>query len=163
MLYKSLVAPLMDYCDIVYNNANKTSLVKLQQVQNTACRIILKAGPRDHIKEMHQELKLEILEDRCKYHLLAECHKNIHTNKHTPLKRFFFQINALNPNRCTRRVCRYDFHVPRVKTTSGQKAFSYIGPVTWNKLKADLKEIIKLDKFKTELKRSTNTLDNHPT
>ena len=46
---------------------------------------------------------------------------------------------------------------------SGQKAFSYIGPASWNKLKADLKEVIKLDKFKVELKRCTNMLDNHPT
>ncbi len=162
MLYKSLVAPLLDYCDVVYSNANKTCLVKLQQVQNIACRIILKAGPRDHIREMHQELKLDMLEDRRKYHLLAECHKNVHSNKHTPLRRFF-KLNVSNPKRRTRCVCKYDVQVPRVKTTLGQKAFSYIEPVTWNKLKADLKEIVKLDKFKLELKRSSYVLDNHPT
>ena len=162
MLYKSFFAPLIDYCDIVYINANKTTLVKLQYIQNMACRVILKAGPRDHIKDMHTELKLDMLEDRHNMHLVTECHKNIHTSKHTPLRRFF-KLNTANPNRRTRRQCKYDVQVPRVKTTSGQKAFSYIGLVTWNKLKADLKEIVKIEKFKLELKRSTNVLDNHPT
>ena len=162
MLYKSLVAPLLDYCDVAYNNANETNLTKLQYVQNMACRIILRAGPRDHIADMHRELKLDMLEDRRNYHLLAECHKNIHTSKHTPLKRFF-KVNDANPNRRTRRLCKYDVQVPRVRTSSGQKTFSYIGPVTWNKLKAYLKEITKLERFKVELKRSTNELDNHPT
>ena len=111
---------------------------------------------------MHRELKLDLLEDRRKYHLLAECHKNIHVSKHTPLKRFF-KLNVANPNRHMRRLCKFDVKVPRVKTSSGQKAFCYIGPVTWNKLKADLKEIVKLERFKVELKRSTNSLDNHPT
>ena len=111
MLYKSLVSPLLDYCDIVYNNANKTNLVKLQQVQNIACRIILKAGPRDHVREMHNELKLDMLEDRRKYHMLAECHKNIHMNSHTPLKKHF-KLNTANPNRRTRRLCKFDVQVP---------------------------------------------------
>ena len=162
MLYKSLVSPLLDYCDIVYNNANKQNLAKLQQVQNIACRIILKGGPRDHIRDMHKELGLDLLDDRRKYHMLAECHKNIHTEVYTPLRRHF-KLNTANPNRRTRRICKFDVQIPRVKTTSGQKAFCYIGPLTWNKLKADLKEIIKLDKFKAELKRASNQLDNHPT
>ena len=105
---------------------------------------------------------MDMLEDRHKYHLLAECHKNIHTNKHMPLKRFF-KLNVANVNRRTRRLCKFDVQVPRVKTTSGQKAFSYIGPATWNKIKADLKEIIKLEKFKREFKRASNLFDNHPT
>ncbi len=96
MLYKSLVAPLIDYCDIIYNNANKTDLTKLQLVQNMACRIILKAGPRDHIDDMHRELKLDLLDDRRRFHLLAECHKNVHTDVHTPLRRFF-KLNSYKP------------------------------------------------------------------
>ena len=162
MLYKSLVAPLIDYCDIVYMNANKTDLIKLQLVQNIACRIILKAGPRDHIDDMHRELKLDLLSDRRRYHLLAECHKNIHTDKHTPLKRFF-KPNADNLNRRTRRLCKFNVLVPRVRTTAGQKAISYIGPNTWNKLCTNLKELVKLPTFKRELKRQTSSLDNHPT
>ena len=89
MMYKSLVVPLIDYCDIVYMQTNKDSLQKLQIVQNIACRLILEAGPRDHIEEMHKELKIDYLNTRRYNHLLAECHKNIHTEKTLPLKRFF--------------------------------------------------------------------------
>ncbi len=162
MLYKSLVAPLIDYCDIVYSNANKTDIAKLQLVQNTACQIILKAGARDHIDDMHRELKLDLLADRRRYHLLAECHKSIHADSHTPLKRFF-KLNIQNPNRRTRRLCKFNVLVPRVRTSAGQKAISFIGPSTWNKLCTNLKAIVKLNSFKRELKRQTSSLDNHPT
>ena len=46
-LYKSLVLPHIDYCDVVYVSATKESLSKLQLVQNKACQVILQSGPRD--------------------------------------------------------------------------------------------------------------------
>ena len=119
VLYKSLVVPLMDYCDVAYMQTNQNTLNRLQIVQNIACRVILKAAPRNHISDMHKELKLDYLHDRRKLHLLAECHKCIHTTDNYPLKRYF-KLNMTNPNRRTRRVCRYDVLVPRVKTSTGQ-------------------------------------------
>ena len=154
-MYKSLVAPLIDYCDIIYMHANQDSLQKLQVVQNTACRIILGAGPRDHIRDMHHELKLDYLKDRRNMHLLTECHKNIHTDKTLPLQSFFI-LNKNCPLRRTHRVCKYDVLVPRLRTSAVQKAFSYVGPATWNRLLADLKETIKLNSFKNKFKKSVN-------
>ncbi len=162
MLYKSLAVPLMDYCDTVYMQANQDNLDKLQIVQNMACRIILETGPRYHISDMHKELQLELQSDRRKHHLLSECHKNIHTDKVLPLQKYFI-LNKESTNRRTRRVCKFDVLVPRLRTSAGQKAFSYVGPSAWNKLKAELKEIVKLKNFKDKLKKSCNSLDNHPT
>ena len=73
ILYKSLVVPYIDYCDIVYMQTNQANLQKLQLVQNMACRIILKAGPRDHILDMQKESPY--LCDRGRLHLVSECHK----------------------------------------------------------------------------------------
>ena len=162
ILYKSLVAPHIDYCDIVYMQDNQGTLQKLQIVQNMACRVILEAGPRDHIDNMHRELKLDLLKNRRSKHLFAECHKNIHTDKVLPLKRFFV-FNRNCANRRTRRVCKYDVLVPRLQTSSGQRAFSFVGPSTWNRLSADLKEIVKHKSFKNKLKKIDNIWDNHPT
>ena len=106
---------------------------------------------------MHNGLKLDLLEDRRRYHLLAKCHKNIHTDTHTPSKRFFL-LSVTNPERRTRRLCKFNTLVPRVRSSSGQKASSFIGPTAWNTLHADLKEIVKLEKFKSELKRCTIVL-----
>ena len=111
---------------------------------------------------MHKELKLDFLKDRRKKHLLAECHKNIHSDKKLPLKRLF-TLNRNCANRRTRRVCKFDVLVPRLRTSAGQKAFSYVGPSNWNRLTSDLKEIVKLKSFKNKLSKTTNIWDNHPT
>ena len=97
-LYKTLVVPLMDCCDVAYMQTNMGNLNRLQIVQNIACRVILKAGSRDHIAEMHKDLKLDYLQDRRKLHLLSECHKCIHSTDNYPLKNFFKQ-NTTNPSR----------------------------------------------------------------
>ena len=39
--YKSLVLPHLDYCDLVYMNTTVQNLIKLQLIQNGACRTIL--------------------------------------------------------------------------------------------------------------------------
>ena len=57
-LYKSLILPQFDYCDVLYSNANQTALQDLQKVQNISCRIILKAGNRTSVRQIHSELKL---------------------------------------------------------------------------------------------------------
>ena len=58
LLYKSLVLPLIDYCDIVYGATAKDKLQKLQLVQNNACRNILLADMDTHVASMHLELQL---------------------------------------------------------------------------------------------------------
>ena len=53
--------------------------------------------------------------------------------------------------------------VPNIKSTIGRKAFSYIGPINWNKLSQDLKLIMKQDFQTPSQKRKLHELDNHPT
>ncbi len=67
-LYKSLVLPHLDYCDTIYMTSNQEDLNKLQLAQNVACRTLLLADKYEHIDAMHQELKLEKLEVRRKFH-----------------------------------------------------------------------------------------------
>ena len=62
--YKSLVSPRIDYIVIVYMRAKNEALDKLQRAQNVACRVILKAGLRGHIRDMHKELGLLPLKDK---------------------------------------------------------------------------------------------------
>ena len=79
----------MDYCDVAYMQSNQGKLQKLQLWQNMACRIVLKVESRDHIKDMHNELKLDLLADRRRCHLLSECQKCIHSSDNYPLKTYF--------------------------------------------------------------------------
>ena len=90
-LYKSLVLPHFDYCDIVYMCTSQENLHKLQLVQNSVCRTLLLAESDRHISDMHRELKLDQLEVRRDCHLSHLCHQNIYFNGLVSLSDFFVQ------------------------------------------------------------------------
>ena len=161
-LYKSLVLPHLDYCDVVYMTANKDLLNKLQLVQNVACRTLLLADNRTHIADMHNELGLYTLAERRDYHLSTLCHKNIYSEEKTGLSKMFQKVEARG--RITRFRNSCNMHVPKVKSSLGRHAIGFRGPVHWNKLPNKCKESAKLCTSQRLLgAKCTETLDNHPT
>ena len=57
-----------------------------------------------------------------------------------------------------------NMQVRQFKTEKGRHAFSYRGPISWNKLSNELKNCNKFVSFKKQLMaKITGTLDNHPT
>ena len=96
MLYKSLILPLLNYCDIVYMNTNQQNLNKLQLVQKMAYHISLCCDNREHIDDMHKSLNLELLSSRHDKHLVIECHKNVHCGEGMPLSKYFHKKSKCN-------------------------------------------------------------------
>ena len=91
-LYKSLVLPHIDYCDVVYTTASKDTIRQLLSVQNVACRTILLVDKYANVAEMHRSLKLYPLEERRTYHFGKLCHKNVfNDNDKTGLLSFFIK------------------------------------------------------------------------
>ncbi len=87
-LYKTLVIPIIDYYDIIYNCLTKRDSETLQQLQNGACRIILQRNKRTPTSDMHRELKLFRLVDR----------------RHLRTMEFMYKVvNELLPN----SICKY--------------------------------------------------------
>ena len=78
LLYKSLVLPHIDYCDLAYMCTTEENLQWLQQIQHCACRIILRADIYASIKTFHTDLELPTLKQRRLIHMAIECHNNIH-------------------------------------------------------------------------------------
>ena len=60
--------------------ASKTSLYKLQLIQNVCCRIILHKGKRTPTHEMHTALKLDKLDKRRDIHLSEFCHRKVYSD-----------------------------------------------------------------------------------
>ena len=61
-------------------------------------------------------------------------------------------INSLLRNIVNLRNCETDLLVPRMKTSNGQKAFSFRGAKVWNGLKHEVKLAPSLSTFKCRLK-----------
>ena len=162
-LYKSLVLPVLDYCDVVYMTATKEQLGRLQLIQNQSCRIILRAHKRSHIVDMHSSLQLQTLENRRTNHLSALCHKNIYNTEEASLKYIFSRVSE-NQTRVTRHSCNMNMKIPNIRSTKGRLSIRYRGPKHWNSLSNVLKNIENHDTFKRLVYRLRDqTYDNHPT
>ena len=56
--YKTLIMPLFDYGDIIYDGLNQRDNIMLQRLQNSALRIILDVKRDCSTELMHSELNL---------------------------------------------------------------------------------------------------------
>ena len=163
MLYKSLVIPHFDYVDVIYMTATKEQLGRLQLIQNQSCRIILRTHKRTHIDDMHNTLKIELLEVRRTNHLSALCHENIYNADDASLNYIFTRVSDTQ-TRVTRNANNMNMVVPNIKSTKGRLSIRYRGPRHWNGLSNETKGIKNHDTFKWKIyKLHDQTLDNHPT
>ena len=67
-----------------------------------------------------------------------------------------YMKDMIQPYRCSRSTRSSDdknmLHIPRTKTSFGDRAFSYCGPLLWNSLPRDICDIDCLESFKSNLK-----------
>ncbi len=160
LLYKSLILPHLDYCDLIYMCTKEENLAKLQQIQNCACRIILKADNLTSTKVLHQNLNLPTLKQRRAIHMAMECHNNIF-NEEAGLHSFFEKIDSTR-RRTTRMENTNCMKTANIRSVVGRKAFSFRGPDFWNKLELDLRLITSKNGFKQHISKVVCRDVNHP-
>ncbi len=160
LLYKSLVLPHLDYCDLVYMCTKEQNLQKLQQIQNCACRIILKADNYTSISTLHSELQLPYLSQRRNIHMAMECFTGVH-NVESGLHYMFNPIDDTR-ERETRSTRTNLVKVTNVRTVTGRKAFGFRGPNFWNKLEAESRTITDKPAFKNHISKVVCRDVNHP-
>ncbi len=130
ILYKSLVLPHFDYCDILYMHTSLYNLNKLQYIQNSVCRIILLADKETRIVDMHRDLQLDLLVTRIKVHLSIFNHHNVYPEVTTALSALYVPVANLS-KRQTRKGSTMCMSVPAVRSCISRKATSFIGPCSW--------------------------------
>ncbi len=132
-LYQSLILPQLSYCDIVYDTTSKANKDKIQKVQNSALRCILKCDKRRSVVSMHNELQILTLSQRRELNKAVECFKQATIAESSLHYMFIPQARA----RAMRRGEKQKVNVPRINSELGRKAFSYRGPVFWNDIADD--------------------------
>ena len=144
MLVHSVITNKLDMCNSLLMGTSVGNIAKLQRCQNLALRVVLNLPARspisDHLKEQHW-LNVEI-RIHFKYLVLV-----------------FKCVNSLAPDLLASKLSikhpmdmllDIDFFKPC--TSSGRKAFSYLGPRCWNALPRYLRIIGYLETFKAKLK-----------
>ena len=117
LLYKSLVLPHLDYCDLVYMCTKDENLQKLQQIQNCVCRIILKADNYTSVRTLHAELQLPYLNQRRNIHLAMECFSGVHNEE--SVLHYMFQKSDNDRARETRSSNSHQVKIENIRTITG--------------------------------------------
>ena len=149
-LVVSLVLSRLDYGNAVLIGLPASVLAKLQKVQNSAARLVVRAGKRAHITPILKRLHWLPVKYRVKYKVLSLVYRGLHGLAPPYINDM---LEWYTPGRAGLRSsgeCR--LRVPRTMGVYGNRRFSVAGPSLWNELPMDLKCAGSLSVFKCQLK-----------
>ena len=152
-LVSAFVLSRLEYCNSLLSGCPKHPLEKLQKVQNSAARLVLKAHKWDHVSPLLRTLHWLPIQARIKYRLstLGHSFSLIH---HTASVYLCDLLRVYSPSRQLRSSSdSRTLRIPHMKTeTFGHRLFSHAAPSVWNSLPHDIRHIQSVTAFKTALK-----------
>jgi len=146
----AIVGSRLDYANAVLHGAPSGHVQRLQRVQNTLARVVLRAGRRSSASLCLQQLHWLPVKARIQFKIATLV-------KLTQLGSSPNYLNILlsshQPARSLRSGDQHLLTIPRTRTVIGSRAFRVAGPVVWNNLPADLRSTdLSLSAFKSRLK-----------
>lgn len=142
--YTTLVRPLLEYADVVWDPHTQTEIYLLERVQNKSLRFIYHAYSRHcSVTELRNRSALPTLESRRKLHRLKFLYNIV--NGHSGLA--FNTYMQYNTSRKTRNKHDNTIVVPLTKTNSRRYSFFPRTISDWNELPHDVTSIAAPDAF----------------
>ena len=141
----SLIFSKLDYCNALYYKLNTESIDKLQRVQNSAARLVLKVNRFDNIStnEMFQKLHWLRVKERIVFKILSIVHKCVNGEAPPEFSEMFLFVQSERTKKLVVKPCN---------GSMGERAISVCGPKLWNALHLKLREERCIDRFKKSLK-----------
>ena len=132
-LYKSLVLPLFDFNDFIYDCLSSNDTYTLQKLQNAAFRNILRSDSCASIVSIHEKLAMPLLERRRFWHTANEMYKVV--NSLAPLhivNRFAFVDEVTGV--VTQASHCGDLYMPPCRLQKTKHSFVYCGIMVWKSI-----------------------------
>ena len=142
LIYKTMILPYFDYCDIVYAKACADDIDKLQRVQNKCLKTCLSLHNLHGTDDVHRQASSARLAPRRNAHL---CNFMFTRKKREDL----LDIREIN----TRQHDSPSFTVPFPHLELFKRSVKYNGAITWNNLPKKLKQMDNLNVFKFTQKK----------
>ena len=148
ILVHALVISHLDYANALLYGIKKKDLRKLQTVQNSAAKLILRRGKYDSASQAMKELHWLPVEQRIKHKILSYVHKCLAGDAPVYLQNL---LTRWSNEHFTRSTTAHTLAVPRYNGI-GLKSFSHAGPTLWNALPKELRDMPNYNSFKKCLK-----------
>ena len=144
--YKTYIQPHIDYCNLVWGGTSQLNLNRLFRLQKRACKIILDYNV-ENILESMKELKILTIYERLflrKSKFMFKVYKS-----ETPLYiNEMFNLRAVNENLpVLRSSVSSNFTTPRPNREIFKQSITYSGPIVWNSLPSELKNLDTVNSF----------------
>ena len=145
-IYRGIVEPHFRYCCSVWGSCGESRRLTLQKLQNRAARIVTNSSYDAPADALIQKLKWPTIAEIIKRETATIVYKSL--NDLAPA--YLSTIFSKNSSRDTIKLrnSETDLRVPLLKTTNGQKSFSYRGAHLWNSLEPEVKLAPSLYAFK---------------
>ncbi len=149
-LVHAFVTSKLDSCNSLLFGLPERDLLKVQRVQNTAARLVLRVSRREHITPALESLHWLPIQQRVMYKILLITFKAL--NGMAPA--FISDLLALyKPSRTLRSSSARQLCVAKASTKFyGERSYSFAAANLWNKLPADIRHSYSLVHFKSNLK-----------
>ena len=145
-VYNSIVQPVFDYADIVWDELSVGCSQELQRLQNRAARIILKRNTsKDAFGLLNWVWFVKLnLNWRRKMHKCILVYKWINNMVPEYLCSYFIRNSTFH----SYNTRRHDLHLPKPNRNLGKRTFRYSATICFNNLPVQIKDSTSLNIFK---------------
>jgi hypothetical protein len=148
MLVHSLVMSRINFCASLLHGMNKALMAKLQRIQNSAFRMVVRRGRHESIGEELKRRKCLPIEGLLRYRYLCLAHKVIYSGAPKYLADL---LKIYMPSRDLRSTDSHQLVVPRVNLLIGERAYARCVPRLWNSLPEAIRKMEKYQQFSCAL------------
>ena len=135
----SIVHSKPDYCNSLYYNLPKSQTIRLQVIQNSLARAVVKASKFCHVTPILKSLHWLKINERIEYKLLSLTYRGL---KLLPLLNLLICLISVQPPRATRSSSVVTLSRPPTSSSLKitNRSFRYASPHLWNQLPVSFRQ-----------------------
>jgi hypothetical protein len=145
----ALVGSRLDYANSVLHGVTQRNIRRLQRVQNSLARIVLRTSLPHPSISLLSHLHWLPVEYRIKFKLATITFNTLQSSEPSYLRSL---LKFHTPARSLRSSDTNLLHVPLVRSAFGSRSFSVASPIIWNSLPPNLRTASSLHTFRRLLK-----------